>query len=227
MSPRIKRCVGRPPAIDQDRLLQIAETHFAERGFEGASTRKLCQEAKCNLAMISYYFGSKEGLYQKVIERHVKKFVNEAKEQNLRPAPNRIKKSFSAAEFELYEILSSLSESICSNKNIHAIIMRELMTGSKRIIKALLDSDLGVFGVIQKKLDQFKAEKKISQDLNTRLAIVTLIGPIFYSNVSSSVIKSVYGFKDVDSNYMQMLSEHLTRSFFRAWGTTNKEALRK
>lgn len=49
-----------------DRLLNAAAIEFAEHGFNGASIRNICREAKVNIASVSYYFGSKEKLYFEV-----------------------------------------------------------------------------------------------------------------------------------------------------------------
>jgi len=48
-------------------ILQVAEKLFAEDGFDGTSIRQIAKEAKVNIAMISYYFGSKEKLLETLI----------------------------------------------------------------------------------------------------------------------------------------------------------------
>ena len=50
-------------------LLEIAEKLFAAKGFEGTSVRDIAEEAGVNIAMISYYFGSKEKLMQALFEK--------------------------------------------------------------------------------------------------------------------------------------------------------------
>jgi AcrR family transcriptional regulator len=52
------------PADKQQPILEAAERLFSARGFKGTSVRDIAQEAGVNLAMISYYFGSKEGLLE-------------------------------------------------------------------------------------------------------------------------------------------------------------------
>ncbi|THU41720.1 TetR/AcrR family transcriptional regulator [Niastella caeni] len=49
-------------------ILTVAEQLFADNGFDGTSVRDIAQLANVNLAMISYYFGSKEKLLEALIE---------------------------------------------------------------------------------------------------------------------------------------------------------------
>src|SRR3982750_722648 len=49
-------------------ILTVAEQLIAEKGFDGTSVRDIAQLANVNLAMISYYFGSKEKLLEALIE---------------------------------------------------------------------------------------------------------------------------------------------------------------
>ena len=51
----------------QIQILEVAETLFAEKGFDGTSIRDISKEAKINIAMVSYYFGSKERLLEALI----------------------------------------------------------------------------------------------------------------------------------------------------------------
>ena len=51
----------------QIKILEVAELLFSEKGFDGTSIRDISKEAKINIAMISYYFGSKERLLEALI----------------------------------------------------------------------------------------------------------------------------------------------------------------
>ena len=48
----------------QVQIIDAAEKLFADKGFEGTSVRDIADEAGVNVAMISYYFGSKEKLLE-------------------------------------------------------------------------------------------------------------------------------------------------------------------
>lgn len=56
-------------AITVTTILAVAQRQFARLGFDAASTRSIAQEAGCNLALIQYHFGGKEGLYTAVVRR--------------------------------------------------------------------------------------------------------------------------------------------------------------
>jgi AcrR family transcriptional regulator len=48
----------------QVQIMEAAERLFADKGFDGTSVRDIAESAGVNLAMISYYFGSKEKLME-------------------------------------------------------------------------------------------------------------------------------------------------------------------
>jgi AcrR family transcriptional regulator len=58
----------------KDHILDVAERVFSDLGFDGASTRMISGEAGVNMAMLNYYFGSKEGLFLAVFERKIYSF---------------------------------------------------------------------------------------------------------------------------------------------------------
>ena len=58
----------------KDHILDVAEKVFSELGFDGASTRTISGEAGVNMAMLNYYFGSKEGLFLAVFNRKILSF---------------------------------------------------------------------------------------------------------------------------------------------------------
>jgi len=48
--------------------METAEVLFAEKGFNGTSVRDIAEKAHVNLAMISYYFGSKDKLLESLFD---------------------------------------------------------------------------------------------------------------------------------------------------------------
>ena len=50
------------------RILEAAGPVFAEKGFQAATVRGICEAAKMNLASINYYFGDKQQLYVEAVK---------------------------------------------------------------------------------------------------------------------------------------------------------------
>ena len=55
----------------KERILNAAERLFSERGLDGVSMRDIASAADVQLALLSYYFRSKEGLYRAVFHRRI------------------------------------------------------------------------------------------------------------------------------------------------------------
>jgi AcrR family transcriptional regulator len=64
-------------ASSRGRILQEAERLFGTSGFDGASMRQVAEAAGVPVALVSYHFGSKEGLYRAVFERRVPTVVEQ------------------------------------------------------------------------------------------------------------------------------------------------------
>lgn len=52
----------------RERILEAAGEIFAEYGFRCATVRKICEQARVNVAAINYHFHSKEELYSEVLK---------------------------------------------------------------------------------------------------------------------------------------------------------------
>ncbi|WP_417601434.1 TetR family transcriptional regulator [Pararhodobacter oceanensis] len=70
------------PSSTQDNILDAAEEVFAENGFHGATTRVIADKAQANSALIHYYFGNKEKLFEAVFARR-SEAINEERRQQL------------------------------------------------------------------------------------------------------------------------------------------------
>ncbi len=51
------------------RIISAAGAVFAQKGFESATVREICQLAQANLAAINYHFGDKHQLYIEAVKR--------------------------------------------------------------------------------------------------------------------------------------------------------------
>jgi AcrR family transcriptional regulator len=104
------------------RILDAAKACFANSGYDQTSIRKICETADANLALVAYYFGSKEKLYYTVIEQlHIetnKLFDDKAPEQNPREA--------------LHHFIDTFTRMRTINKQFHMLLRHELSSQNPR-----------------------------------------------------------------------------------------------
>lgn len=53
-----------------ERILDAADAVFGEVGFDAANVRTIAERAEVNKALVFYYYGSKEALFERVLERY-------------------------------------------------------------------------------------------------------------------------------------------------------------
>ncbi|MBU0507422.1 TetR family transcriptional regulator [bacterium] len=129
------------PESPRGRILTAASRLFAERGLTGTSTRAIADEAGVNLAMIHYYFRSKERLYVRVLAGEFLRFRQIV---------------FGAIDFssEPAEILPTIPIRILAvmrkDPPWAALLRRELADGGKHLIVAFrLLGESGPLGLVE------------------------------------------------------------------------------
>ena len=86
----------------RNRLLDVAEKLFSERGFADTSVRDITAKANCNVAAVNYHFGGKDKLYIEMFRRHMEKVFAEHK--------TNIEKVMSSANPTLEKLLEAITK---------------------------------------------------------------------------------------------------------------------
>src|SRR6478672_4764053 len=57
----------------EDKIKEAARVVFTQKGYAATRTRDIAEEAGINLALLNYYFRSKEKLFQQVMSENIQK----------------------------------------------------------------------------------------------------------------------------------------------------------
>lgn len=60
----------------EEKIVSAARKLFTQKGYEGTKTRDIAKEAGINLALLNYYFRSKEKLFEMIMEENMGQFMN-------------------------------------------------------------------------------------------------------------------------------------------------------
>jgi AcrR family transcriptional regulator len=118
----------------QQHILLVAEKFFAEKGFDGTSVRDIAKEAGVNIAMISYYFGSKEKMLESLILSRMAGLKIELE--------NLLNEVFEPLE-KIEKLIEIYTARICKNKEIYKIMYFELSSQQR-------SASLEVFTAVKK-----------------------------------------------------------------------------
>jgi AcrR family transcriptional regulator len=168
----------------RDHILDTALDLFSQHGFEGTSVRMLAKAADVNLAMISYYFGSKEKLFQAVIERRVGATLMTLKFILVNEADSWKKMEM---------VVDHYIDKIFSNLSFQRILYRELSLEQRNwLSEAIIDIIQQNFKAMVSIIEEGQ-RKKFFRKVDSELTVATLIGTISKITLSSELSCKLLG----------------------------------
>lgn len=111
----------------REMIMEAAIQLFAVKGFEGTSIREIANLAGVNLAMINYYFGSKEKLFEYMVEQKAY-YIKTLQEEVLNaPALTCLQK--------LEKLLDNYVDQVFLNWHFHRIVQQEIMLSNRELLQ--------------------------------------------------------------------------------------------
>lgn len=195
----------------QSAIIEVAEKLFAERGFDGASVRDIAQEADVNVAMISYYFGSKEKLMEAVFER--KANATRLKVENL------LQDNTLSHLQKVYVLIDDYVDKFIHQQEFHKIMAREQMINKHTPIAELIhDLKKRNLGSIKTLIQEGQKSGAFKKNIDVVLMMTTMVGTVSQMIMSQNFYRSVNNLEQMDDMEFQKLmrrklSTHLKNLF--------------
>lgn len=191
----------------QKQIILTAERLFYEKGYEGTSVRDIADEAGVNLAMISYYFGSKEKLMEALFAQRT---------TNIKLKVESLLQDDERTPLEKVEDLADVFiKRIIDKHGFFKIMLCEQLANKNTVIISLI-SDLKKrnteeFGKLIKDGQQKGAFKK---DIDVLLLMNTLIGSVTQTMITLTYYREYHQLTDISDNLFydivrQKLSVHI------------------
>lgn len=168
------------------RLIETATRHFATFGFEGTSLRKLAEDAGANVALVSYYFGSKEQLFEHIAITHL---------QHVEGNVDELLATFPLAEDFLDALIDFQCQEFFSHSDIHRMVLRELGMPQRSSLSASLTDQIGA--IQQKILSRLSHSGRAPTDVH--LSMITIVGTLFHLINASPVAMLLFQHSPVNA----------------------------
>ncbi len=143
---------------------------FAGKGYEGTSIRDIAEKASVNLAMVNYYFGSKEKLFEKIVEY---------KSSVTRGLLDEILKNEQLSSIEkIYAIIDSYVEKLFTHRSFHRLIYQELILNLRDELQNSIVNNLAPNSTIIKRIIETGIKNGEFKKVDVELTLASLMGTI-------------------------------------------------
>lgn len=154
----------------QIQIIELAEELFASRGFDGTSVRDISQAAGVNLAMVSYYFGSKEKLLEAIFEYRIQStsLQLESLINDTRIAPLQ----------KIYTFIDHYTDRLFRNQSFYKLMLREQLRQleNTELREIIYKSKLKNFDLISRLIGQGQKMGLFKKKIDISLMVSTLTG---------------------------------------------------
>ncbi|WP_229212639.1 TetR/AcrR family transcriptional regulator [Dyadobacter soli] len=182
----------------EEKIKAAAGIVFTKKGYGNARTRDIAEEAGINLALLNYYFRSKEKLFQIVMAERIEKLFGV-----LAPVLND-------AETTLDEKLEKITENyidmLLEHPDLPIFVLSEIRSNPEQLANRVQAPKLLKDSVFVKQL----AERR--SDINPLHFIINLLGMNLFPFVAKPVLQPVLGSEDF---YRQMMVQR--KKLIPAW----------
>jgi AcrR family transcriptional regulator len=174
-------------------IIQTAITLFAEKGYEGTSIRDLAKRAKVNVAMVNYYFGSKEKLFEALVATRA---------SYIRDLLDEMKKNTAMSHFEKMElIIQQYVTRILENRAFFQVMQQEMLVTirpelNRNITDVLLKNIDAIVKIIQSGI-----RKKEFRKVDPQLTFASIIGTLQQVLMSRNLCNRMLGLPEKADPY--------------------------
>jgi AcrR family transcriptional regulator len=192
-------------------IIETAETLFAKKGYEGSTVRDIAEEAGVNIAMISYYFGSKEKLLEALFNHRL---------GNLKMRVESLLKNDSLSPFQKMDILiDEHIERVIQHEGFYKIMLCEqVINKNPAIIKFLFEIKKRNAGLINELIIDGQKKGDFKKNVDVILLMSTMVGTVIQALINCPFYRDYNEMKktpakEFEENMRKKLSIHVKKIF--------------
>lgn len=191
----------------QIQILEVAEILFAEKGFDGTSIRNIAKMAQINIAMVSYYFGSKERLLEALLVYRTADLRSQL--------DNLLLEDLQPLE-KINKLIELYLNRINSNKGIYRILHFEFSSKKRdENLKVFTELRKGNLKTLERIIEDGQQKGIFRKDISVPLITPTILGTFFHFHMNKSFFQNLLQLntEDLYNNYIKTnLTQHIQQT---------------
>ena len=191
----------------QIQILEVAETLFSEKGFDGTSVRNIAKVAEINIAMVSYYFGSKERLLESLIvykTSDLKNQLDNLLQEDLEPID------------KINTLIELYIDRINNNRGIYRILHFELPSKKRdQTLQDFAEFKKGNLKSLETIIEEGQKKGIFRKDIIIPLITPTILGTFFHFHMNKAFFENLLNLntEDLYNNYIKTnLTKHIQQT---------------
>jgi|SRR5580692_2090119 AcrR family transcriptional regulator len=150
----------------EEKIKASAQKIFTKKGYAASRTRDIAEEAGINLALLNYYFRSKEKLFEIIMLENFAQFINGVK--------TLANESNTSLEQKIDAIVELYINQLMANPDLPIFILNEIRSNPKMIRSSGFSKDMLLKSYFMEQLKEELAKNK-----NTQIPPLQLVINIF------------------------------------------------
>ncbi|OYU84912.1 MAG: TetR family transcriptional regulator [Flavobacterium sp. BFFFF2] len=178
-------------------IIQVAEALFAEKGFDGTSIRDISAKADVNVAMVSYYFGSKEKLLEALVLHRIADMSLQLENiVGLEASPKD--KILKVTEVYLHKL--------AANCDMYKIVQQEMAHGKRQLNSdAFNEVRTANMDLIRKIVEEGQRQGAFQQNVKVELLPNLMVGSFMHLTTNRSYYQQIMQLTDDSfAQYLQV-----------------------
>jgi AcrR family transcriptional regulator len=171
----------------EEKFKEAARIVFTKKGYAGTKTRDIAEEAGLNLALLNYYFRSKEKLFEIIMMEKVQQLFS-----FIAPITNDQSKS-------LYEKIDLISKNyinlLIKNPDLPLFVLSEIRNNPKRFGKMVQLDKM----ILQSHFIKQLAEQK--KDINPLQLLLSFLGMLVFPFIASPILNTTGALNEAAFNH--------------------------
>ena len=196
----------------QERLIDAAGRIFAEKGYDGATVRDICQQANANLAAINYYFRDKERLYIETVKSACQR---QAEQFPLPHWPEGTPSVVKLRDF-IKTLVRRMVDHPADRSEWHRhLFLREMAQPTAACAEMVRDVIRPMAEVLSDILREFIPEVP---DRKRWLIGFSIVGQAFFHRMAGPIVSKLVGEEEHRAYDVELLTDHITEFSLAALG---------
>ncbi|REG86397.1 TetR/AcrR family transcriptional regulator [Algoriphagus antarcticus] len=166
----------------EEKIKNAARRIFQQKGYAGTRTRDIAEEAGINLALLNYYFRSKERLFDLIMTESLEEFF-----RSLRSVFDDPNTDF---EEKIRRMVENYIENLTANPNLPIFILSELRSHPEELIKKTGAKNVLLNSVFIQQLEE-EIEAKRVKPIKPLHFMMNMLGMTVFPFIGSPMIKGM------------------------------------